>query len=201
MPLPRYFGAGGAGSVAEEDLVPNGLAIVLREALIDVARSEVGGGAEGTGWVTAEHPWEGGSDHDAYLGRGLAACLLWHFTDFAFSTSLDRMDSVDADELRRSAVAVLAGALAVADGQPQDLDRHLASLNLERQMRLDAVVRADGSEALLNLWKAWFDGSREWLRAITLGHSVGQALLELSLEPVFAPAESIPEDSVEDPND
>ena len=160
----------GAGSVAQEDVVPNGLAIVMREALVDVARAENRDGE--TEWATREHPWEGGSDHDAYLEKGIAACLLWHFTDFAFATSLDRMDHVDPAELRRASVATLAGALAVADGAPGDLDRHLATLNVERQLRLDAVVRADASEELLDAWRGWFDGSRYWLRAICLGEPV-----------------------------
>jgi aminopeptidase YwaD len=167
--LPDEHTPYGAGSVPEEEIFGNGLAIVMRQALVDVAQHEGAqeGGAEP--WETREHPWEGGSDHDTYLAHGVAACLLWHFTDFSFATSLDRMAHVDADELRRTAVAALAGALAVADARPTDLDRHLATLNLERQMRLDAVVRAEAGEPQLQRWKTWFDQARFWLQAVCLG--------------------------------
>lgn len=159
----------GEGAVAEEDLFGNGLAILLREALVDVAAYEARRDAAAPHWVTREHPWEGGSDHDRYLAEGIAACLLWHFTDFSFATSLDRIAFVDPDELRRTAVAALAGALSIADAKPTDLKRHLDSLNLERQMRLDAALSSDSGEALVELWKTWFDGARFWLQAICLG--------------------------------
>jgi hypothetical protein len=144
----------------------------MRQALIDVAQHEGVQQAGAAPWETREHPWEGGSDHDTYLANGVAACLLWHFTDFTFGTSLDRMGNVDSAELRRSAVAILAGTLAVADARPTDLERHLSTLNLERQMRLDAVVRGEAGEELLLRWKAWLDQARFWLHAVCLGVSL-----------------------------
>lgn len=159
----------GAGSVAEEDILPNGLAIVLRQALVDVGESVVASGE--APWVTREHPWEGGSDHDDFLDRGVAAALVWHFTDFSYSTSLDRMDHVDAEELRRTTCAIGAAALAVADMVPGDLRRHLDSLNLEARLRMDAA-RAEGGEGLPAAWKDWFDGARFWLRALAGGKSL-----------------------------
>jgi len=159
----------GAGAVAEEDVFGHGLSIILREALLDVAAYEAERRSGAPRWETREHPWEGGSDHDRYLAQGVAACLLWHFTDYSYSTSLDRMNHVDGDELRRTSVAALAGALAVAAAAPGDLERHLGSLNLERQMRLDAVVAAGRGDAAITRWKEWFDGARHWLRAVCLG--------------------------------
>jgi len=127
-------------------IVPQGLSIICREALIDVSYAEAARGK--ASWTTGEHPWEGGGDHDVFLARGVASALIWHFTDFTFHTSLDRMDMVDPAELRRTAVAIGAAALAVADARPMDLERHLDTLNLERRARLDAVVRAEaGPEA------------------------------------------------------
>ena len=196
MPLPPdEHTPYGAGSVPEEEIFGDGLAIVMRQALVDVAQHE---GAQNDGpadgaepWETREHPWEGGSDHDTYLANGVAACLLWHFTDFSFATSLDRMAHVDPDELRRTAVAALAGALAVADARPADLERHLATLNLERQMRLDAVVRADAGEAHLQRWKTWFDQARFWLQAVCLGDPLPErhdsATPETDTEPALPP--------------
>ncbi|MEZ6014289.1 MAG: M28 family peptidase [Planctomycetota bacterium] len=168
LPPDRHT-ALGPGNVAEGDLFGTGLSIVMRQALIDVAAFEASRGGVRAPWLTREHPWEGGRDQDAYLAQGIAACRLWHFTDFAHATSLDRMAMVDPDELRRTAVAAMAGALTVADGQPSDLARHLASLNLERQMRLDAVVSADAGDAAIEAWKTWFDQARFWLQSVCLG--------------------------------
>lgn len=157
----------GAGAVVEEDIVPNGLAIVLRSALVDVGlATRVKGKAP---WSTREHPWEGGADHDAFLARGYAAALVWHFTDFTYQTSLDRMANVDPAELRRTTAAIGAAALAVADASPLDLERHLDTLNLERRVRLEAVTEAGAGVGLEELWKDWFDGARFWLKALTAG--------------------------------
>ena len=172
---------GGAEAVGE--IVPQGLSIICREALIDVSYAEA---ARGKGsWATGEHPWEGGGDHDVFLGRGVAAALIWHFTDFTFHTSLDRMDMVDPAELRRTAVAIGAAALAVADAQPMDLERHLDTLNLERRARLDAVVRAEAGPEAEQLWKDWFRGARFWLKALTAGEPLAPVRpLQVKVAPV-----------------
>lgn len=172
LPLPPdQHTPWGAGSVAEEDVLPSGLAIVLREALVDVGEATLARGA--VAWSTREHPWEGGSDHDAFLDRGIAAALVWHFTDFSYSTSLDRMDHVDEDELRRTSVAIGAAALAVADLSSKDLQRHLDTLNLEARVRMDAARAAEeNSEWLQQAWKQWFDGARFWLKALAAGEEL-----------------------------
>jgi hypothetical protein len=157
----------GAGEVVEEDIVPNGLAIVMRQALVDVGTVTREDGKPP--WSTREHPWEGGADHDAFLFERVAAVLMWHFTDFAYQTSLDRMENVDPEELHRSCVAIGAAALAVADARPIDLERHLDSLNLEMRLRLDAVANANAGVGLEELWKDWFTGARFWLKALTAG--------------------------------
>lgn len=146
----------------EDDwLVPNGLAIVARCALADVS-------LRAGGWKTAENPYEGGTDHEVLLAAGVPTVLYWHFTDFTFYTSLDRLEMVDGDELMRTAAAGLTAALAIADPKPTDLDRYLATLNSERRIRIQAARDANrpGLEAL---WSAWFDGARMWLRAHCLG--------------------------------
>lgn len=187
---PDEHTAWGPGAVAPEDLFGQGLAIVLRQALLDTAAYVAARTPDAPPWETREHPFEGGSDHDRYLAEGVAACLLWHFTDFAFQTSLDRMAHVDGEELRRSAVAALAGALAIADALPTDLERHLDTLNIERQMRLDAVVRADAGPEALALWKGWFDDARHWLNAVCLGEPLPAPapLRTADRQPVGAPA-------------
>ncbi len=151
----------GAGEVTADSLAPNGLAIIARCAMIDVGRLE-------GGWKSADHPWEGGSDHDVFIRRGVPAVLFWHFTDFTYHTSLDRLEFVDPGEVRRTAVALLASALSVASPRPDDLDRYLSSLKLEETVRREAALAVEDEE-LDALWESWCIGSREWLRNHCLG--------------------------------
>ena len=145
----------GAGPVEEEDLRPNGLALIARTALVDVGKA-VGG------WATSENPWEGGSDHDVFLRREIPAVLFWHFTDFTYHTSLDRLGVFDTEELRRTCTAIFATALAIADAQPGDLERYLATNELERSLRLRAAEDA-GEREVASKWEWWCDGAATWL--------------------------------------
>jgi hypothetical protein len=146
----------GSSPVPESDLEPNGLAVVARCAMLDVAAVE-------EGWQTADHPYEGGSDHDVFIDRGVPAVLFWHFTDFTYHTSLDRPEFVDPGEMRRTGTALMASALAMADPRPGDLERYLTSLNQEQNVR-EGVAREQGDEAQAGLWKNWCFGARQWLR-------------------------------------
>lgn len=151
----------GSTPVSKDRLKPNGLALIARCALLDV-------GALEPGWPTSEHPYEGGSDHDEYLKKDIPAILFWHFTDFAYHTSLDRLDHVDPAELRRTGAAILSCALAVADARPADLDRYLSSLKLEQTLRTAACEKAGDAE-LAQSWREWSKGARMWLRDLCLG--------------------------------
>lgn len=151
----------GAGEVLEENLLPSGLSVIGRCAMADVARRE-------GDWITADHPWEGGSDHDVFIDQGVPAVLFWHFTDFAYHTSLDRLDMIDPGEIRRTTAAILATAMAVADPEPADLDRYLESVRRERQVRTEAA-RAEEDEHLEELWIDWCRGARYHLRELCLG--------------------------------
>ncbi len=146
----------GQTQVEPEAIVPNGLAVIARCALVDVGQHQ-------PGWETNEHPYEGGSDHDVFLERGLPCALIWHFTDFTYHTSLDRLEMVDYNELRRTAAAILATALCVADPRPADLDRYLRTLNKEQSTRVAAALEV-GDEALAQQWREWCEGARQWLR-------------------------------------
>jgi len=84
-----------------------------------------------TGWDVRSNPYEGGSDHESFLERGVPAVLLWHFTDPYYHTSLDRADKVSAAEMEHVAVATLA------------LVNHFAQAGLERAHEvLDLVMAA-----------------------------------------------------------
>ena len=157
---PDEHTAWGAGSVDPSRISPSGLAVIARSALVDV-------GARAPGWSTAEHPYEGGSDHSVFADQGIPAVLFWHFTDFAYHTSLDRLDHVDPEEMHRDGAAILSTALAVADARPGDLDRYLASLRMEQDLRLSACAKA-GRHDLAQRWKDWCTGARMWLRELCL---------------------------------
>ncbi|MCE9596029.1 MAG: M28 family peptidase [Planctomycetes bacterium] len=154
---PDHHTPWGAGTVDPGSLRPNGVAIVARCAIHDVAALD-------GGWKTAEHPYEGGSDHDIFIAKGIPAALFWHFTDFAYHTSLDRMDDVDPSEMRRTAAALLATALALADPCAADLQRYLESLNEELLVRTRAAEKVQ-DEALAQSWRDWCVGARHWLRS------------------------------------
>ena len=102
--------------------------------------------------------------------------LFWHFTDFAYHTSLDRIDMVDPSEIKRTEVAVLATMLAIADPRPTDLRRYVTSNELERRLRVDAAMaagEADHAEA----WNQWCKGAAAWLRAECLNIPIEEATL------------------------
>jgi hypothetical protein len=158
---PDEHTAWGAAAITEADILPNGVAVVLREAMADV-------GLASDGWETAEHPYEGGSDHAVFLGAGTPAVLLWHFPDWSYHTSADRLELVDRAEMRRSGAALLSCALALADAQPIDLDRHLHSLKLEIDMRV-AIAKEAQDDALAERWRVYGDAVRQWFRELCLG--------------------------------
>ncbi|MGE4603096.1 MAG: M28 family peptidase, partial [Planctomycetota bacterium] len=142
----------GSGRVTKSDLHSSGISTIARLAMHDVA-------AACNGWVIGEHPWEGGSDHDVFLGRKIPAILMWHFTDFAYHTSLDRITHVDPRVVRRMSVALLTAALAVADPEPGDFERYRQTVALERELRTSA---AKGDEELVTMWNDWCDEAVSW---------------------------------------
>lgn len=155
--MPDKHTQWGSDKVDPAAFQPNGLALVARCALADMSQHS-------GGWRTADHPWEGGSDPDAFEEAGVPAVLFWHFTTPWYHTSLDRLDRIDPTELQRSAVATLSTAMALASPQPQDLNRYLSSLQLEEEIRVRAALQA-GDEELAERWESWCAGARDWLRS------------------------------------
>jgi hypothetical protein len=180
MPLaPDEHTAWGAGEVTGDMVHPNGVAVVARCAMIDVAlacATKVEGAPDEVTWQTADHPWEGGSDHDVFNAAGIPGVLFWHFTDFTYHTSLDRMEMVDGEELRRSEVTLGATLLAIADPKPGDLKRYLVSLGHERIVRVESARKAE-EEGLAMAWLEWERGAATWLRAECLGISLEEATM------------------------
>lgn len=148
----------GRGRVQESDLRPSGISVIARMAMHDVA-------GVSSGWTTGEHPWEGGSDHDVFLARGIPAILMWHFTDFAYHTSLDRLGNVDPRSVKRMSVALMCSAMAVADPQQGDIERYRQTIDIEETLRRQAAKTA-GDERTVQRWKVWSEGARNWLDAL-----------------------------------
>jgi hypothetical protein len=84
--------------------------------------------AAATGWNVRDNPFEGGSDHESFLARGIPAVLLWHFTDRYYHTNLDRLDKVSEAEMRHSAVTALG------------VIHHFANAGLQRANETLALV-------------------------------------------------------------
>ncbi|MBK7645207.1 MAG: M28 family peptidase [Planctomycetes bacterium] len=155
----------GASPVQLKDADASAIALVARTALHDTALAA-------GGWETREHPFEGGSDHQVFLGKGIPAVLFWHFTDFTYHTSLDRMEMVDPEEMRRTGTAIASTALALADARPGDLDRYLRSLRLEIALRVQAAEKAQRA-SIATRWAQWERLERQWLRRLCLGEKAG----------------------------
>ncbi len=147
----------GAGDVDPESLDPNGFSIIARCAMLDVSRHEDGK------WETGDHPWEGGSDHDTFINMGVPAVLFWHFTDYAYHTSLDRIENVDPTEMRRMGTAILATALSAADPKKGDLARYLDSIEFEQKVRVAAAKKVSDLE-LAQRWEDWCKGATTWFK-------------------------------------
>ncbi len=159
-PDPGVLAAPGQGGPPLPDIHPSGISIVARSALLDV-------GLLADGWTSREDPWKGGGDEDVFLARAIPAVCIRHDSDYAHRTSLDRLPRVDGQELALTSCALFAAALAIADPQPIDLERHLRTLSLERRMRLHAAREA-GDAAIEAAWETWFLGARDWLRRLCL---------------------------------
>lgn len=169
---PDQHSSWGQSTVREELILPSGLAVIARCAMVDVGLLEER--EAGRPWPSADHPWEGGSDHDVFLERGIPAVLFWHFTDFTYHTSLDVPDMVDPEEMRRTGAALLSAALGVADARPGDLARYVESLRAEIDLRTSAAAAA-GDGAIEQAWRDWGAGARSWLRVLCLDLEVDEA--------------------------
>ncbi len=87
--------------------------------------------AEATNWPVRSNPFEGGSDHESFLERGIPSVLMWHFTDIYYHTNLDRLDKVDPASLESVGVTMLG------------LLHHFGSAGLQRADEvLDIVLAA-----------------------------------------------------------
>jgi hypothetical protein len=138
--------------------------------LNDLLRAAIGAveSREGAAWSTRAHPYEGGSDHVSFLRRDLPAVLAWHFTDSAYHTTMDRIDRVSGDEMRRVASVLGGAAFSMASGDPADRAEMLACVRSAALERLEWAERAgrewiaaggdpDLERRIVREWARWYD--------------------------------------------
>jgi hypothetical protein len=133
-------------------------------------------------WAIAQHPLEGGSDHDVLLPAGIPTALSWHWVDRFTGTNFDTHDKVSSQEMRNVALSHGAAALFMASATVEQARalltelEHAASeklrVELEATNRLladlergpvegvdEATVeeRRPVEETLLSEWARWYD--------------------------------------------
>lgn len=137
--------------------------------------------AKSTGWRTTENVWEGGSDHDPFLWKGIPAVLSWHFPDYAYHTSLDGIDNISPQEMAHAGTSIAAAAYQLALGAEsvarlalQNVDtawaKRLGTIKLLSSMELTEVQSADTptreavkkhEREILDAWALWYDQALE----------------------------------------
>ena len=160
----------------------------LNDLMWDVIQRQ----AAHAGWHVHQNPFEGGSDHDDFLVKGVAAALSWYWEDPFLSTSLDTPDKVSPLSMRNVAVVHGRVALAIASGTERDAHHVLALIEanmgrrLERERRTALRRMAASSDEdrerivaeerkLLTLWADWYDEAARSVTALVVGAS-GPAL-------------------------
>jgi hypothetical protein len=153
-------GAAGGSMGTPERPRPDGLAVVARCALADVA------GLVG-GWRTSEAPFAGAGERRPFITVGVPTVLFRAAAEEGTAAAGDRGQDVTRENLRRTCVAAGATALALADPVPADLERYLLTNREELDLRVrDALEAEDG--ALAERWRDWCTGVRHWFRALCL---------------------------------
>ncbi|MBM3264447.1 MAG: DUF4910 domain-containing protein [candidate division Zixibacteria bacterium] len=142
-----------------------------------------------TGWIVAENPWEGGSDHDLFLDRGIPAVLKWHFPDYFYHTHLDALDKVDPDELKRVGTVAMTAALTLASGT-EVVARRLIDVVLASAEKRFADEMRNSQEALrstppgpkrltqeteersiLMAWAKWYEETLDSINGFPVGET------------------------------
>jgi hypothetical protein len=120
-----------------------------------------------TGWVVKTNPFEGGSDHTAYLNNGKPGVLFWHFTDQFYHTDGDRVDKVSPVTMRNVGTAALVSGLVLASADGATARAIVAEVRAAALRRLDAeftlskeALAKGGDQAherhILEVWGKWY---------------------------------------------
>jgi hypothetical protein len=146
--------------------------------------------AEGSGWVVATNPFEGGSDHVPFLRAGVAGVLFWHFTDQHYHTDGDRPEMVSPTTLWNvgTCAAVSAMVLTSADAQMASYlvgeieGSALARLEMEGELSRAALAAGGdpGEERLiLESWTTWYLGALDAMVDLEAGGATRATLTAL----------------------
>lgn len=138
--------------------------------------------SKATGWVVKTNPFEGGSDHTAYLNNGKPGVLFWHFTDQFYHTDGDRIDMVAPTTLQNAGIAALVSGLvlASADGHAAraiiaDLQRAaLARLDTEATLGKKSIAKGGDREKerhIVDVWGKWYVDAIKTTADIEVGGS------------------------------
>jgi aminopeptidase YwaD len=187
MPDPSAIGTRGedkhsewGGSPLEEkDMKPHFFNDFLLARALDQSRAVNGR------WVVKTNPFEGGSDHTAYLNNGKPGVLFWHFTDQFYHTDGDRIDKVSSTTLQNVGIASLVSGmtLASADGATAraivaELQRAaLARLETETVLSRDALAKGGDQpkeRRIIEVWGKWYVDALRSTAEVEVGGSSAQ---------------------------
>jgi hypothetical protein len=164
----------GGRPLAEKDLRPHYFNDFLLARCLEQSRA--------TGWVVKTNPFEGGSDHTAYLNNGKPGVLFWHFTDQFYHTDGDRIDMVSPFTLQNVGTAALVSGLTLASADGAAARAIIAELQRAALARLDAeltlsreAIAKGGDQSqerrILQVWGQWYVDALRSTTDIELGGS------------------------------
>ncbi len=144
------------GGSSESDVLPNGLSLLTRLALVDV-------GMVCRPWKSREFAFDGGPAHEVDYPDSVPRIYV---APGDSGVDLARSDQPRVNELNRAALALWVSAAAVAGARTTDLDRYLDSFLLEARLRHFEAGETGVSD---QAWQEWLREARLWLRAVVLG--------------------------------
>jgi aminopeptidase YwaD len=172
---PDQHSGWGAGQWPKEKLRGN----YLNAFYLSIIRDR----SEATGWKTTQNVWEGGSDHDPFLQRGIPAVLSWHFPDYGYHASMDSITNISPVEMQNAGVSIATASYLLASGDATIAERALSDVKAACDDRLtllegiarkelasarskstDALVSAISQEReIIDAWGRWYE---EALRSV-----------------------------------
>jgi aminopeptidase YwaD len=181
----------GGSPLEEKDMKPHFFNDFLLARALDQSRAVNGR------WVVKTNPFEGGSDHTAYLNNGKPGVLFWHFTDQFYHTDGDRIDKVSSATLQNVGIASLVSGMTLvsADGVTAraiiaELQRAaIARLETETVLSKDALAKGGDQpkeRRILEVWGKWYVDAIRSTVEIEVGGSSAQttAALEAAVRAV-----------------
>lgn len=185
----------GAGRTSEDEMIPHALDAIAGAALAVVAEAA----NEAEGFRASTNPYEGGSDHQPLLDRGIPALLFWHFTDWTYHTNRDTMEQVSKEELERTGMVTLLTAVELASGDAESARRALQHVKAQARERFgfeSANAKSDPDDRHLrwavDAYERWFVTAVESCSDMCAGDSelIERLVLETSKD-VSAMAEEL----------